>query len=210
MEDKTREKLIRLINNRLGISKPIRVNGRDCDIRVVADKDSREFTDKHHLQGYSASSIRLGIYYNDKLLGLMTFGKPRFNSRYEYELIRLVWDTNYAVIGGAEKLYKHFIRNYNPTSVISYCDISKFNGKVYGKLGFKLGGLSAPNYKWVSMNGDNTVLTRYQTQKKRLIAYGYGDESQTEVEIMQSLGFLRVYDCGNAKFTWQGRGDNKL
>ena len=41
------------------------------------------------------------------------------------------------VVGGAEKLFTHFIRTYNPTTVVSYCDKSKFTGKTYLNLGFK-------------------------------------------------------------------------
>ena len=65
----------------------------------------------------------------------MTFGKPRYNKNYEYELIR--YCSSKKVVGGAEKLFNYFIKTYNPKSIISYCDWSKFNGNVYSKLGFK-------------------------------------------------------------------------
>mgnify|MGYP007037140579 CR=1 FL=1 len=64
----------------------------------------------------------------------MTFGKPRYNKNYEYELIRYCSSKN--IVGGAEKLFNYFIKTYNPKSIISYCDWSKFNGDVYLKLGF--------------------------------------------------------------------------
>ena len=131
----------------------------------------------------------------------MTFGKPRFNNNYEWELIRLCWKAGVRVIGGAPKLFKYFKDKYNPTSIISYCDISKFNGKVYKKLGFELDGITEPTYVWVD-NYTGEVLSRYQTMKHKLVEQGLGTEVQTEDEIMENLGYLKIYDCGNARYIW--------
>ncbi len=81
-----------------------------------------------HLQGKDNSSIRLGLFYNDVLVSVMTFGKLRRALGYrqskwgQFELMRFVSDYNYNVIGGASKLYSHFVKNYNPNTVISYAD----------------------------------------------------------------------------------------
>ena len=49
----------------------------------------------------------------------MTFSKPRFNNQYDYELIRFCSLKGFNVIGGASKLWKYFLKKYNPKSVIS-------------------------------------------------------------------------------------------
>ena len=167
------------------------------------DKDvEMDFLNKYHMQGYANSSIKLGLFHNNELLGVMTFGKPRFSSQYTYEIIRLAWKLGTVVIGGAEKLFSHFIKEYNPDTVISYCDISKFSGSIYTRLGFTRDDkLSKPNYIWIRTK-DNVVYTRYQTMKQKLIAKGLGTSDQTESEIMESLGFLKVYDAGNLRFIW--------
>ena len=64
----------------------------------------------------------------------MTFGKPRYNKNYEWELVRFC--SHFQVVGGAEKLFTYFRNRYKPKSIISYCDKSKFIGKVYTNLGF--------------------------------------------------------------------------
>ena len=89
--------------------------------------------------------MRLGLYYDDKLVQVMTFGKPRYNRRYDYELLRLCTRAGYSVTGGAERLFNYFVKYYAPKSVISYCDNSKFNGDVYHKLGFKLKSRGRPS-----------------------------------------------------------------
>ena len=89
---------------------------------------------------------------------------------------------------------------YKPTTVISYCDISKFTGDVYERLGFTFNGITEPNYRWVDK--ENRVIPRYKTMKSNLVKKGLGNESETEVEIMYRLGYIRVFDCGNARYIW--------
>ena len=198
----TKDKIINLLSNRLYSNKLERVYARNCDIRYVEASESREFLENNHLQGYTNASISLGLYYNNRLIGIMTFGTPRFNTEYQYELIRLAFDSKLNIIGGAEKLFSHFVNNYKPLSIISYCDIAKFSGKVYDRLGFKLDGITQPNYRWVGYD-TYKVLDRYKTQKHILIENGLGHVDQSETEIMHSLGYYRVYDCGNMRFVWK-------
>ena len=197
-----KEKIISLINNALNnVDKQV-IYARNTVIKHVDTEEKDVFINKYHLQNSCASSINIGCYYNDELVGIMTFGKPRFSNHFEYELIRFCWKDTVRVIGGAEKIFKYFIKNYNPNSIVSYCDISKFSGNTYFKLGFTTSRdyLTSPNYVWV--NAKNEVLARYKTQKHNLIKLGLGCKEQTENEIMESLGFWKVYDCGNLRFEW--------
>lgn len=198
--DKCREKLLNMLNNIINDSRKT-VYARDAEIKQVNAEDTKDFLNEYHLQDYAQSSINLGCYYNNELIGVMTFGKPRFNSKYQYELIRLCWKDDIKVVGGSEKLFSHFVKQYNPESIISYCDISKFTGQVYNKLGFKLDGLTEPNYKWVSSDSE-TVMSRYETVKHKLVSSGLGTEEQSETEIMTSLDFYKIYDCGNYRYIW--------
>jgi len=55
---------------------------------------------------------------------------------------------NYSVVGGASKLFKHFIKNNKPKNIISYSDNRYFDGSLYEKLGFiKEGILREAFYK---------------------------------------------------------------
>ena len=129
----------------------------------------------------------------------MTFVKPRFNKKYEWELSRFCSKNNCNVIGGASKLFKHFVGNYNPTSIISYSNIAHTKGKIYETLGFNLDSISEPNYVWC--NNSHDILTRYQCQKHKLLKQGF--KGNTEVEIMHNNGFYRIFDCGNKVWIWK-------
>ena len=201
LDSSLKQKLIKLISNRLNPNSRTKVYARDCEIKEITDIAAKEFLDTHHLQGSTQSSVRLGLFNKDNLLGVMTFGKTRFNENYQYELIRIAWHSDYDIIDGAEKLFEQFITVYKPNNIISYCDISKSNGAVYFQLKFKILDVSSPNYKWV--NWKSNVINSYEIQKYLLGQTGYDFKDQTEEQIMQGLGFLRIYDCGNARFSWE-------
>lgn len=179
------------------------IYGRNTRISDIPKEMAYEFENKYHLQGKSSSTINYGCFYKDELLGVMTFGSPRFNNSFDYELVRMCWKHKTRVIGGSEKLFKHFIKEFNPRSIISYCDIARFSGGSYMRMGFRCTSkdLTRPNYVWISWDGTK-VLPRYQTQKQKLLKLGMGTPDQTENEIMIQNGYYKVYDAGNLRLEW--------
>lgn len=194
---KTRDIITNYINSLVNNKYAYKIGARETYVKEISIDMCKEFIDSYHLQGYANSTINLGCFDKDNnLLGVMTFGKPRFNNTYQYELIRLCWLPSVLVSGGSEKLFKYFLRNYNPSSIISYCDISKFTGNSYLRLGFKVKSITEPGYIWY--NPDlRSVLTRYMTRKHKLIENGIGNENMTEDSIMYSIGYIKIYNCGN-------------
>lgn len=183
------------------------IYARNTVIKEISKEIAEEFLNKYHLQGYTASTINIGCFNNENLTGVMTFGKPHFNNKYQYELLRLCWLPTTTVIGGTEKLFTFFINKYNPQSIICYSDISKFTGNVYLRCGFKPiqpNPITKPSYVWVSHHS-NEVLKRYQTQKQKLISKGLGDINQTEDEIMILHDYYKIYDSGNIRLEWRNK-----
>ena len=109
-------------------------------MKEISSKDKNEFLNKYHIQGEDKSKVKLGLFYQDELVAVMSFGKPRFNKNYEWELIR--YATSKHVIGGAGKLLKYFERIYKPKSIITYADRRFSQGNMYFQLGFKLNHIS--------------------------------------------------------------------
>lgn len=194
-----KDKLIRFLDSKLKLTDKEKLYARNTVVKKVATPDKKEFLNKYHFQGDARSSVNIGLYKENKLMAVMTFGKPRFDNTYEWELIRYAVDDSTLIIGGAEKLFSYFNNVYKPTSIISYCNISKFTGNVYKKLKFQYIGITEPNYVWVKQK---IVLSRYQTQKFKLVSNGIGNYEQTEDDIMYNMGYMKVYDSGNAKFAW--------
>lgn len=188
------------IKSLLGLSSN-KIYARNCNIKEVSSKESAMFLNKNHLQGNRNSSIRIGLYYNDELVSLMTFGYNRFINKScdSIELLRFCSKLDTNVVGGASKLFKYFIKMNHPDKVISYCDIAHGRGITYEKLGFKLDRITPPNYKWVNFKtGD--IRSRYQCQVMNIRESE--NDKRTEVEIMTSRGYHKLCDCGNYKFIW--------
>lgn len=175
------------------------IYGRKCIIKYVNQKESTEFLNNNHIQGNVNSKIRIGLYYENKLVSLMTFSKGRVimgGKKDEWELNRFCNIINYNVIGGADKLLKFFIKNHNPKKIISYSDKRIFNGNMYKKLGFIEKNHSKPNY-WYVIN--NKRYHRFNFRKSQLVKEGF-DNNKTEKQIMFDRKIYRIYDCGNIRW----------
>ena len=184
------------LKNLLGIYDNI-VYARNCEVKIVDKNISKQFQNENHIQGSVNATVNLGLYYNNELISLMTFGKSRFNKKYEYELLRFCNKLGYHIPGSASKLLKYFERTYNPKSLISYADRRWSRGNVYEKLGFNLIGKSKPNY-WYFKLTSNIRYSRINFQKHKLknILEKF-DKTLSESENMKLNGYNRIYDCGN-------------
>lgn len=181
----------------------IPIYARECKLSVIDSKTAEVFEDTHHLQGrVKGQKVCLGLYYKGELVQVMTFGKPRYNKKYGWEILRLCSDTRYAVVGGADKMWKYFVTNYAPTSVISYCDMSKFSGDVYTRLGMKLDHTTEPNKIW--SKGSKMITNNFLLQRgyDQIFNTSYGKGTSNE-ELMLADKWLPVYDCGQAVYVWK-------
>lgn len=192
-----------IIKNKLGVWDK-RVYARNCEVKVVDKSEEKSFLNNNHIQGFVGSNITYGLYYNGELVSLMSFGGLRKSLGYDskegsYEMLRFCNKLNYNVVGGASKLFKHFIKTNNPNQIISYSDMRYFDGSLYEKLSFEFIGDTKPNYFYViNHNREN----RFKYRKDVLVKEGF-DSTKTEEGIMRERGFNRIWDCGNKKWLYQ-------
>jgi len=197
-----------IILNRLGKTK-YKEYARNCIIKEIDKITYDIFIKNNHIQGISyGEQIRLGLFYkkNNNLVSVMSFGYNRY-SNYQWEMFRFANHINCNIIGAASKLFKYFIKTYNPTSIVSYSDRRIFNnGKLYDILGFKLDHISSPNYWYFKKNCqdyNNKLYHRSSFMKHKLKdKLKLFDPNLTEWENMELNGYLRVYDCGNKVYIW--------
>lgn len=165
-----------------------RVFARKCEIREVPVEEERSFLSNYHLQGYVYSKVCYGLYHNEELVTLCSFGSSRYNKNYKYELLRNCTLPNVTVVGGLTKLITKFKKDCYNGEIICYSDASiSYN---------KHSDLTKPNYIWWR---GSTVLKRYHTMKHKLptlLGQGF-DELLSESENMKNNGYYRVYDSGN-------------
>jgi hypothetical protein len=170
-----------------------KVYARNTVLKEVPTNEAKEFIQKYHIQDYANSSIKLGLYHNNQLCSIMTFGKSRFKKDFGYEMIRYCSNKN--VIGGSKKLLSYFIKTYDPKVITSYSDNRFFNGTMYKSLGFNEESVNI-GYFYTDYH---KRFNRLQFQKHKLVEQGH-DNNKSEWEIMQQLGYDRIFDCGQT--TW--------
>ena len=173
-----------------------RIFARKCKVTLLDAKTVYDFLETNHIQGSCQSKYRYGLYYNDELVSVMTFGKSRFSEN-EIELLRFCNKLYTNVIGGASKLFKHFLQDHpDITNIVSYADRCWSIGNLYEKLGFSKQSVSEPSYFYIV---DGIRQNRMNFQKHKLVAEGF-DPNKSEHEIMLERKIYRIYDCGTIKY----------
>lgn len=147
----SRTKIQTLLKISLGLVEQ-RIHARKCEIKEITNAEAQPFNEANHLQGHRNAQITYGLFYQDKLVQLMSFSKTRYNRNLKtddsWEIIRGCPGSNNIVVGGVSKLLQHFIKENNPASIFSYCDFNKFNGASYEKAGMAFEGFTGPDMTW--------------------------------------------------------------
>lgn len=170
-----------------------KIFARKCIKKTITYSEAKEFCVKNHLQGSVESGKMFeGLFHEDKLVMVVILGKSRYNSKYEYELLRMCSELNTIVVGGASRLLK-------PYNFISYGNRRwcNFKNNVYSKFA-KYIGSSGPCYWYVDKG---SVCHRSKFMKHKLAKlFGNFDSAKTEVENCYNNGLRRIWDCGNLIF----------
>ena len=156
-----------IMMSKLGLSKT-KYFARNLLLKTPTLQEEIDFLNQNHLEGYTKSCFRLGLYtINNKLVSLITFR----SNKGELELCRFVNLINTSIVGGFSKLFKHsldvLLNKYHTDYVISYCnrDISpNYETAIYNKYGFEFIGDTGCILKYYSKK-DEKVYTRQKYQK---------------------------------------------
>lgn len=189
-----------------------RIMARKCSIRDISNpiynQIIKEFLETNHIQGFCPSNIKIGLYFNNELVSLMTFGKSRYNKEMDYELIRFCSKTNINVIGGSSKLLNYFKLNFmkNNEKLISYGNrrwSSNLNN-VYKINNFTELSPSQINYFYFHKKNILKLYNRTHFQKHKIKEYFDNnqylitdfDSSKSERINMYVNGYRKIYEVG--------------
>ena len=99
----------------------------------------------------------------------------------------------------ARKLKVKGVSNIDTRNFLNKYHLQNF-AKSSINLGFNVVKITEPGYVWVSAH--NNVISRYKTQKHKLLSQGIGNINQTEDQIMSNLGYYKLYNSGNIKMEY--------
>ena len=175
-----------------------RLYARKCNVKLIDKLTGNKFYNDYHIQGQSnLSKWFAGLYYEDELIGVLSFGLHHRDTS-KYTLDRLCFKTNVSVAGGTSKLFKFLIEQSKLTNLISWSDNRWFQGKVYEKLGFVKEMDMKPDYSYVDNNKLGIRLSK-QSQKKSNTKC---PSNLTEKEWCTQRGLYRIWDCGKTRWIW--------
>lgn len=190
------------IKHLLMVNNSEKIYARKCETRIISYVIAKSFLDSNHIQGHDKSTVYLGGFYNDELIGVMSFIKQPNN---KWILNRFATNINKNVIGIGGKLFNWFIREYKPNEVKSFADrrwTSTFKENLYDKLGFTKDSILRPDYKYIFENSMKRF-HKFNFRKKNIIKkYGL-EENLTESEMSEKINAKKIWDCGLIKYVWR-------
>lgn len=202
----------RLIRNATGKMRG-RLMARKCELRKATVQEAREFYEKYHPQGGNGNGEHYALFWKGKMVACMRFvlganDRGAAASRRKWTLGR--YATRISVAGAASRLFKAFVREFNPTEVKSFSDNRLFAGGMYEQLGFVLDGELAPDYQVWSPRIGLKPKAYYQRSAipARLLDHNCDDsfdpatDPRTEMEMTYLMGARRIYDCGKKRWLW--------
>ena len=188
-----------------GLNTNPKIYARKCEIREITNKnEAYEFLDKNHIQGRTGFTIALGTYYNNELVGVMTFKKEKEGY---WDLNRFATDINHQCIGIGGKLFKYFIRNYPFIEIKSFADrrwTTDPTNNLYTKLGFAFDSFVPPTYWYYNPKISRIERFHKFGFRKQHLHKQYGlPLTMTEREMTETLGYTRIWDCGLIKYVYK-------
>ena len=193
-----------MIVTKLGYCKDT-IYARKCQIKEVASKEASLFLEKNHIQGSTPSAYKIGLYYKDKLVSLMTFSNNTqlqgSKKDFTWKLTRFCSLCNTRVIGAAGKLLKYFIEKHKPSTITSFSSNDISDGGLYKTLGFVSDHKINSSYFYIK---GNKRWHRSSFTKARIVELGWRDKvdnTWTERDVMNENKFLCIYDSGTTKWT---------
>ena len=176
-----------------------KIYARKCYVREILNtKYIRDFLNENHIQGSVGSVVKLGLYFGDQLVSLMTFNHSEGREKMgdgEWNLNRFCSLLNTNVIGGASKIFAYFVKKYDPKRIISYADKDWSGGGLYSVLGFNKIHETKPDYKYI-INNQRVHKSRYRKS--------YTGISESKLDIP------KVWDCGKIKYEINSRAKKFL
>lgn len=175
----------------------VKIGARQVTIKTPTNIEETEFLNTNHVQGsLKARTYKIGAYYNNKLIGILCA-----TQRKDYlEITRYATDINYNCSGLFSKLLKYMINELKFSgTIVSFSDNCHSNGNLYKMSNFSIDKVLESGYSY-TLSGKPRENRQQYMKSKIAKKFNISIDDKTEWELMQSLGYDRVWDCGKTKW----------
>ena len=177
-----------------------KIFARKCQVRELSFIEKRNFFNNTHIDGDTSSSFAYALIYNDEIVQAISIMKSRFDKTVDFEIIRSSSKQGITVIGGLSKLFSH-IKHLG--SFITFADLRWGEGSSYEKAGFIREEDTNPGYSYFKSSEGIKRHSRLKFQKSKLKnLLSNFDQTLSEADNMHNNGWLKIFDCGNAKYSY--------
>lgn len=190
-----KEQVKSFIKSKLGKNENI-IYARNCEIKEVQKKEAREFLDKYHILGSCNFKKAFGLYYNEKLISMITIGIHHRNNK-DVVLNRFIGKTDYNVAGGLSRLCKTAYKEFG--EFVTWVDLRWSNGENWIKSGWIKESQLKPDYFYYDTK-KHKVISK-QMRRKKIVNTPV---NMTEKEHALIDGLYQIYDCGKLRLRYKG------
>lgn len=186
-----REATESLLLSRIGAQRPVSLRPSQCFLGSIGRSQRKEFLEKYHYLGDS-EGIALGAVHEGRVVSVMVTRRSTRPRAHAWELCRMASMSSVRVHGIWSSLFKKYIYEHQPDSVVSFSDDRLFTGRVYEHLGFIRDGQVSPDYYWTKGN------RRFHKSALRKRPGEVGSET----ELRTAQGFRKIWDMGKTRWVW--------
>ena len=157
------------IEHALGLTSE-RIFARKCTLGVIDNRTAKPFLDRYSLFGHRNASVTLGLFHEDELVMVYSFGHNYYGRKRNTEVIRVCTKSHSMVVGGESRCLKYYLDNFYDAGrdgdIIFYVDRLHQSGR--GLVGFEFlrHEFGAMNY-WNIDYDDGTMRGRRGTAFSR-------------------------------------------
>lgn len=197
-EDPIKQKIWKsIIKHKLGLITN-KIYARKCIVQPISPIIAREFLNNNHLNGFVGAKYHKGLFYNDKLVSVISISNDRFGKSEKYEIIRFASLIDYCVVGGISKLLSSFDFDL-PLTTFADRRISSVLDSCYKHL-FATIEVTNPSF-YVYHKSDYILYHRLSFTKQKLNDKIIYDNKKSYFDNLIDNGYDRIWDCGNLKFS---------
>lgn len=178
---------------------------KGCSVKPISRVEAKEFLTVNHIQGFINSTVYLGCYHNNILIGVMTL---REETEGCWNLTRFATDYTKVCCGIGGKIFSYFKEHYNYKEIKTFADrrwSSSTEDNLYTKLGFKFDSYVDPTYTYFNSSVDRYKRFHKFLFRKNILLRKYPQltPEMTEHEMTTALGYRRIWDCGLIKYVYK-------
>lgn len=187
-----------IILNKLGLTTD-RIYARKCEIMQINAAEARRFLNNNHLAGFRPAFKHLGLYYNGKLVSVMSFGKSLYQKEETWEVVRFASLINTVVVGALSKLIKHS----NIDNLICYAD-RRFSSMLSTSYSNLFNNITTTPSNWFGFRHGERVLSHRLSYTKEKVMKLLGAEYDQTISVFDNMvknNYDRIWDSGNIKYS---------